>query len=307
MVFTLNSFKKGFSVIFGMCFLLNAHAQEFNIDVNINIPITTISDAKVFSVLETQIEEFYNRTKWTNEEFKSHEKIKGNIQITIREEPQLGTYVTDLIIQTSRPVFGSNYETPILNYVEDGFIFNFIEGQPIQRSDNQFYDNLSSTLTYYAYIMLGYDYDSFSNLGGDPYFSQAMGVMTALPNSMQTNDNGWKAGLNVGRNKYWIITNQMDPRIRTLRQVFYEYHIHNLDKMSEDADKYRAGLLSTLKLLENLIQSYPNSMSMQLFADAKRNEIIEIYKAAPSDQKQKIYDLMTAIEPFQSNKYNVLK
>jgi len=283
-------------------------AQEFDIKVNVTQSNTSmLSDAQIFRNLELTISEFLNRTKWTNDEYAPHEKIKGSIQIIIKEEPSLNNYVADIIIKTARPVYKTMYDSDMLSFTDANFSFSFNVGQVLQKSDNIFYDNLSSTFTFYAYIILGLDYDSFSRYGGEDYFIMAREVRSALPASMQNSDPSWSSGLTVTRNKYWIVNDFLDTRVRPVRAFSFDYHRKIMDNMYLDPDKQRAILVSNINALDQVFQSYPNCLALQIFADAKRAELVEIFKVADGNQKTRIHDLLMRINPSQSKYFEILK
>lgn len=311
----IKSYTMSVNKIFGCIFLFvvlsisqQVKAQELELDVQVVVPGNVLkSDPQIFRSMEQDIKDFFNRTKWTKEDYLPFEKIRGSIQVNVKNEPSLNYFSCDIIIKTERPVYNSNYKSPILNVNETGINFSYNIGQVIQRSDNVFFDNLSSTLTFYAYLILGYDADSYSLYGGDPYFQMAQEVRTALPASFALNDSGWRNGLVVGRNKFWMINDILDPRIRSYRSIFYEYHRLLLDNMYLDAGKQRAAMVGTISPLEGIIKSYPNSFALQMFLDAKRNEIVEIFKAGDTNQKTRIYNVMTEINPTQSTLFSALK
>ena len=276
------------SIVFG---------QEFNLDVKVSINQVNIkSDQQIFKALEAQAREFFNRTKWTNDDYKDHEKIKGSVQINVEKEVSTSLFSGEIIIKTQRPVYNSNYETPILSIVDNNVVFNFNIGQVIQRSDNVYIDNLSSVLTFYAYLMLGYDYDTFSPLGGDPYFNSANEVRNALPNSIK-NSPEWTNDMSTTRNKYYMINDMLDPRVRGYRLFQYKYHREILDNMHTDPDKQRAILSAAITDLKAVNDAYPNSMVLYMFGDSKRLELLEIFRVADTNQKRRVYDMMTTINP----------
>lgn len=300
--------KQFFIIIICLILVKQGFGQEFDIKVTVTQSNTSmLSDPQVFRNLENSISEFINRTKWTNDEFTQVEKIKGSIQILIKREPSLNSYVADLIVKTVRPIYNSNYDSDILSFTDSDFNFSFIVGQVLQRSDNIYYDNLSSTLTFFAYIMLGMDYDTFSPQGGEDFFVKAREVRSALPASIQTSDPSWGNNAIVTRNKFYLVNDFLDPRIKPARTFFYDYHRNILDNMTNDPDLQRAKLVSSIATLDKVMQAYPNSLALQLFADAKRTEIVEIFKVGDSDQKSRIYELMMQINPSQSKYFEVLK
>jgi hypothetical protein len=290
------------------CFgFLPGKAQEFDFTVKVLVPNNLLADPAIYVEMENKVREFVNNTVWTNDSYKPHERIKGSIQITIMEEKSPTTFVADVIFQTVRPVYNSTYDSPILNYVDKSMLFNFNIGQPIIRSDNAFYDNLSSTLTYLMYLALAFDYDSFSPYGGESYFNMAREVYNSLPSGLQSGDPGWRNTGAQSNNKYWIMENMLNVRLRPFRQSYYEYHRLGLDKMAENAERNRAVIMSSLTVIDDVIQNYPNSIALQIFAEAKRSEILEIFKVADRGQKSRVRNTMLKIDPAQSALYDPLR
>lgn len=272
-------------------------AQELDVTVNVSVNQVDIkSDPQIFKALESQVREFFNRTKWTNDDYRDHEKIKATVQINIESEISTSFFQGEIIVKSSRPVYNSNYETPILNYIDKPVSFSFNIGQVIQRSDNVYIDNLSSLLTFYSFMILGYDYDTFSPLGGDIYFQSANDVRNALPNSIK-NGPEWTNDMSVTRNKYYMVNDMLDPRVRGFRMFQYKYHREILDNMYLEPDKQRAILASSITDLRSVNEVYPNSMVLYMFGDSKRQELLEIFKVADLNQKKKVYDVMVGINP----------
>jgi len=215
-----------FSLIF---FSTLVRSQELNINVDISAPRLNLVDPKVFETMESQISDFINKTKWTDDEFEEFEKIEGNINITITAELSATSFAADIYVQSIRPVFNSNYKTQVINFL-DKVTFTYREFQPIQNSYNAFYDPLSSLLTFYVYLIIGSDYDTYSLLGGDPYFETAQNIVNSIPTSNQSLVGEWGSQGDT-RNKYWIMENIRNARIRPIRQALYDYNINGLDKM----------------------------------------------------------------------------
>lgn len=282
-------------------------AQELNIDVKVTAPINPTADPKLFETLERSVAELFNNTKWTDDEVASEERINGTVRITIVEEKSTNSFVADIIVQSERPVFQAVYVTPMLNYIDKSLNFNYDLNQPIQRSDNVYLDQLSSVLTFYAYAILALDYDSFSSLGGDEHWQSAQNVINAIPSGL-TNGTGWDSGATtVRRNRYWLVENMLNPKVRPYRQSFYDYHIKGLDTMYEDADKGRAIMLAAVNVYGEVNSNYNNSMVMRLMADTKRDEVIEIFQVGDKGQKAKVRSTMLKIDPTQADRYNILK
>jgi hypothetical protein len=291
-----------------ICFgSLMTFGQELDFEVSIEVPNNIKTDPTVFRSLEQDIREFINTTKFTEDDFQAGEKIKGKLQIIVTQEITNTSFLVDFSLSTSRPVFNTEYVSPMINFYDKGVSINYIPGQNIVRSEATYVDNLSSCLTYYANLSLGFDYDSFASFGGDKYFSAVREVFNNLPANIKNNDPTWiNTGVN-GRSKYWLIENILSPRLREFRQMSYEYHRLALDNMHIDGDRNRAILLSSLSNIEGLQQSYPNSYLLQLFSDTKYQEIVEIFKVADSGQRNKVRNLMTVTNIGKADRYDALK
>ncbi len=216
------------------------------------------------------------------------------------------TFEADLIVQSNRPVYSSEYNSPMINLIDKGVVITYNNFQPIERSENQYVDNLSSILTYYAYIILAFDYESFSPYGGEQYFKLAQQTMNVVPTNISNSDKGWNQS-SSDRNRYWLIENIFNPRLRNFRSAFYDYHRLGLDLMYDDADRSRATILSTMNTINDANNSYLNSMLLNLFVDTKDNELIEIFKVADRNQKSRVRSTLTRINPSNAGKYEVLR
>ncbi len=278
-------------------------AQEIQVKVDVNSPNNTTVDKSLFKALERSVFEFFNSTKWTEDEYKDSEKIDAQVTLTVVSEINANTFTVDLLVQSRRPVYKSGYNTTMVNYLDRGIDITFTDGQQIQRSDASYVDNLSSILTFYSYIILGYDYDSFSPLGGDKYFVKAREIINSLPTSIATSS-GWdnRGGI-VGRNRYWMVENLLSPKMRPFRQFVYEYHRLGLDELYGDVDRQRAIISSGINGLQSVITDYPSSMSLQMFSDTKYMEIVDLFKVADRGQKKKVYDIMVQCDPGRAGKY----
>jgi hypothetical protein len=194
----------------------------------------------------------------------------------------------------------------MINLVDRNVSFTYNNFQPIEKSDNRYVDNLSSILTYYAYLILGFDYDSFSPNGGDPNFRLAQNTMNLIPNSIASNDRGWNQN-SSDRNRYWIIENLFNPRLRNVRISYYDYHLEGLDKMADEIDLGRARLLSAMNTINDANTSYPNSYLLNIIVDAKASELIDIFKVTDKNQRGIVYNALVKVDPSNASKYGVLK
>ena len=279
------------------------YSQELRLNITVNAPRVQNADPEVFKTLESELSKFFNDTKWTEDEYEEHEKIEGNISINITEDLSTTNFTADILVQCIRPVFNSNYKTQTLNYQDKSVSFAYRELQPLQNSFNNYIDPLSSLMTFYAYMILGYDYDSFEAFGGDEHFRTAKAIINNLPSGV-VSGTGWDQNVRSNISRANVIDELLSPRMRPYRQAMYDYHIKSLDRMSEDANKSRAVMTSSITAVGEVNRSILNSGVLQMFSDSKRNEIIEIFKGAPRGEKTKIHGLMVAIDPSRASEYS---
>lgn len=280
-----------------LAYILNA--QALSVDVRINTPALKTADPQTLKTLERAIREFYNNTSWTSDQFDVAERIEANIQINIKDDPTSNSFVADIFISSGRPVFNSNYTSPILNHIDKDVAFSYEELTPIRDNATAFTDNLSSILTFYAYIILGFDYDSFSPYGGEEYFRTANNIISNIPPNISSGDRSWTSQ-GGDRNRYWLVENIFNPRVKRYRQAMYDYHRAGLDRMYEDVATSKAVILSSLKELGQVNEEYPNSMIVQMFSNSKRNEVLEIFKNSVKIEQRQVFRIMSALDPGQS-------
>lgn len=296
------------AILFFLCSLAT-EAQEFDFQVSVNLSTLKgrIADPQVFKSLEQSVQEFMNNTKWSGDAFEPEERIKGNIVINISEEVSQTRFTAEMSIQATRPVFNSDYETPLITYQDANVWFDYEQFQPLIFNENNYNDNLTSLLAFYAYLVLGMDYDSFSPLGGDPYFQLAQSIVNNIPAGVASIDpQGWRA-LDGNRNRFWLAENFLSPRVRPYRQAMYDYHRLGLDVMAEDAGAGRGMISQALDALSKVNRSYPNAMILQLFSDAKTAEITEIFKGGTQQEKNKMIQVMTRVDGSRAAKYRAVR
>lgn len=274
-------------------------AQELNCRVTINADKVQSSDRSVFKDMETSFTQFLNNQQWTSDVFESYEKINCNIIITLDNPTSIGNYQADVQIQAARPVFNSNYESILLNFADRDWQFEYVLSQPLQFNENTFTSNLTSLLAYYCNIILGMDYDSFSELGGTEYFQKALNIVN---NAQQSNRPGWDA-LGNTRNRYWLTENLTNQQMIDLRKGLYKYHRLALDTFGEDPDKSRKLILDVLRNLKKIKGIYPNSILVIAFLDAKGDELINIYSEGSLQVRREAYDILSSIDPSKSSDY----
>lgn len=283
-------------------FAFNASAQELNCIVTVNAEKVTQTDPKIFKTLETSIFEFMNSRKWSDDIFKPEERIDCQILISITEELSSDKFRAQTSIVSRRPVFGSDYNTTLLNFQDKDFEFNYSEYQPLEFNENQFTNNLTAMLAYYAYLIIGLDYDSYSQKGGDKYFLKAQSIVNQASNS---DAKGWKS-YDGTRNRYWYVTNLLDPKFSIMRDGFYQYHRQGLDNMSTDQIKPVSSITKALQTFDNLNRTQPNSMIMQLFFSAKSDELMGIYSKALPAEKAKGVSYLIRLDPLNADGYQEL-
>lgn len=299
----LNKYLLFIALLFTAAF---AGAQELKCDVKITTPKLQTADPKVFTTLESSIRDFMNNQKWTDIDFKEGERIECSIAINIQDEYGENRFKADIAISSNRPIFGSDYKTAQIIHVDAETVFTYEEFQPIIDSRDVFQDNLSSLLSFYAYLFLGYDFDSFSAYGGEEYFRTAQNILNAIPPRIADEDKGWVAGGNK-LSRYWLIENLVNPRTTIMRQAWYDYHRLGLDVMHKDPTLGQTVIFAAIQKVAEVNNNYPNSMIVRMFSNAKSDEILEIFKQADRMQRTEVYQLMRRIDPSNASKYNVLR
>ena len=277
-------------------------AQEMKCDIRINSSQVAGTDKTVFQNLQTALYEFINNTKWTNINFKTAEKIECSIAITIKERTDSNTFSGELNMALRRPCYKASYTTPMLNYVDQKFTFEYTDGQPLDFSLSTHMSDLTSTIAFYVYMFLGLDFDSFSQNGGSPFFEAAQQIVN---NAQSSSQQGWKA-FDGNKNRYWMVENMTNNSYAPLHQFFYEYHRLGLDVMSEKPDEGRAAILRSLGYLQAVHASYPTCFFLQLIVEAKRDEIVNVFSQGSQQEKTQATNIMKEIDPAQSSIYDAI-
>lgn len=294
--------KKLLSFVIVLCLYSSVFGQELNCTVDIEYAKTQTTDSKVFQNLEAAITEFMNNRKWTNDNFEDHEKISCSILINIDEEFAANDFGGQFIIQSERPVYNSNYKTVVFSNKDDKFRFEYNEFDNLDYSDNNFISNLSSFLAYYAYMVIGYDYESFSEEGGTPYFLKAQDVINAIPIGQRARYPGWD-GFGNDRSRSILVNDMLNPRYKVYREVLYQIHYGALDNMYNDLDKSRKLITESLEKIQELHEDNPNSYLLKVFFLAKIDELISIYKNAPRSEQSKVIDMLSDMDPTNTKRY----
>lgn len=279
----------------------SVQAQEFNIDVTVSSARIEGTDQRIFESLKEGILNFMNNRVWTNVKFEPEERIEGAMVVNVKKKE--GNMIeAELNIALRRPTFKTNYNTPLFNYVDDDFVFEYVESQPLDFNENAYMSNLTSTLAFYAYYCLGLYFDSFGLYGGDPFFKVTDQIVTA---AQSANESGWKA-FDDKRNRYWLNENMMNATYKPIRQYIYEYHRLGLDKMSTKQDEGKAAILKSLEYLKQMYSERPSLLYIQVLNDTKRNEWKSIYSEGSQQDKTKAVNIFREIDPAHASEYEEL-
>jgi hypothetical protein len=278
-----------------------ARSQDFNCRVQVMDPNNDAAYKQVFGALQVSVQEFYNTHKWSSDNILPNEKIDLNISINIDQKLSIDQFTATFIVQAVRPVFGTNYTTPLLNYIDKDFTFRYAELQAMDFNESQ-YNNLTSFLGYYANIVLGLEYDSFGPDAGSAYFNKALTIVNTAQSAPEA---GWKqVSGSRSRNRYALVSDFTNSRYKQIHESIYKYHRTGLDAMSKDANAGRAVITEVITTLYGLAKQNPNILAVKIFFDAKVNEIVEIYKKADNSEKSKIVDMLKQIDITNSMKYD---
>lgn len=282
-------------------------SQIFNCEVQVIAPTLQNNPAneEIFSSLKNAMIEYINfGYNWTNDKFEQHEQIDVSFLLTLNSKSG-NDFSGKLQITSQRPVFNSDYKSLLMSYIDKNVTFKYIRNSPIQYFEGQHVDNLADILAYYIYMILGYDYDSFSLEGGTPYFNKADQILSICQSASEP---GWKAPDGDGsNNRFWLIQNALQPQFTSLRKTFYNYHISGLDQCYINRDTCIKEITSSINDLLEIHKSRPSSLNMQLFFNAKYEELIKIYLPTSPTERNKIYNLVSQLDPSRIKAYNKLK
>lgn len=298
----MNTKKILFLVLF---FSLNKFfSQELNCSVDINfVQVQGSTNKQIFDQMKNAILQFMNTTKWTSDVFAPNEKIDCSILIIIKESLGSDEYSGTIQVTSNRPIFKSSYTTPVLNVEDEYFQFKFQQFTQLEFNINTFQNNLTSVLQYYAYVILANDYDTFAPEGGTLYWQKAQLI---VQNAQNTPEPGWKSNQNglAQRNRYWLVENALQPAYKGVRDCMYDYNMKGLDHMFENVEESRATVSKALELLVPVYKARSGLMNLQVFFNAKREEIVNIFKGASPEEKTKIMETLAIIDPANTNRYS---
>ncbi len=292
--------------IFLVAFMLivsnSVQAQELNCSITVNANKIPGSNKQVFKTLENTLSEFVNRKKWTSLAYKTQERITCNMTITITEYSG-DAFKGNIQIQTSRPVYGSVYVSPVFNFKDDYFSFNYTEYQPLQYSKDNYDSNLESLITFYVYTILGMDADSFAPSGGTKYFKTAQNILVL---AQQSGFKGWNQN-DGNRTRYTLIDNLLSPAYADFRSASYIYHRKGLDIMASDIKTGKIFIAESIQLLKNVYDSRPQAYLLRVFMDSKASEIADVFSDGPLFNTSQLKNNLQKISPLNADNWVKIK
>ena len=294
---------RGFSLFMALFFTTVVSAQELNCNVQVllgqNVQTAQI-DRSVFSSLEASVREFMNNRRWTRDQFKIEERVECNLVITISEVVSVDQFNGSIRVISRRPVYNTAYFTTLLNFNDQDFSFRYLRNTRLDFSIDQHRNNLTSILAYYAYMILGYDYDSYKLEGGTEYFAKAQQIVSNAANAVES---GWKAKDGVN-NRYWLVENALHQAYKPLRRAYYDYHRNGFDIMHDNVNGGRAVVTKSINYVNQVVKSRPGSVNIQSFFRAKSQELVELYSQAFPQEKNRVVPIFKKADPINANQYD---
>lgn len=278
-------------------------AQELNCSVQVSAQRIQGSNREVFQEMQKALYEFVNNTVWTNHVYSYSERIDCNILINLTEQLSADEFRGTIQIQARRPIYNSTYNTTMLNFVDNSFQFRYVQFEPLEFDATVYRSNLVSVLAYYAYLILGFDYDSFSPMGGQEFFEMSERIVNNAQNAPVP---GWKPyDGSRNRNRYWLIKNILDREYSNVRQFVYDYHIGGMDMLESRITEGRASMVESLRSLQEVYRRRPDPFMyyLMIVLEAKNEEIINIFAEAFPEERSRVVEVMTEIDPANKSKY----
>jgi hypothetical protein len=280
-----------------------SHSQELNCNIQVSAQRIQGSNREVFNSMQRDVYEFMNNSVWTNNVYSYAERIDCNILINLTDQLSADEFRGTIQVQLSRPVYNTTYNSTMLNFIDNNFQFKYVEFQPLEFDPSVHGSNLVSVLAYYAYIILGLDYDSFSFEGGTQYFQLAEKIVTNAQNAPEP---GWKPyDGSRNRNRYWLVKNVLNKEYEGVRRFVYEYNINGLDLLESKPGEARNNIVESLRLIQEVFRSKPDPFMyfMQVVLDSKADEVVNVFTEAFPEEKSRVIQILTEIDPANKTKY----
>lgn len=288
-----------------LIFTYTAFSQELRCNISVSASKITNSNREIFQSMQMDLYDFVNNKKWTNHTYSTNEKIECSMNIQLNRQIGSDEYEGSISVQSTRTAYGSSYKTTILNIRDENFRFGYKEFQTIEFAEQGNKDNLTSVLAYYVYIILGFDYDSYAPNGGTEYFEKARQIVSESQNFAGAK-NGWRA-FESDYNRYWLVENILNKAYQPYRDCIYQYHRKGLDAMAESVEGGRAEIAESLKNIQKVFRSRSKLYITQMFFDSKSNELVSIFSESPSDEQNRVIQILKECDPTNATKYENIK
>ena len=287
-------------VLFSLLFANYISAQELNCTITVNADQVNQTNRQIFGTLERALNDFVNKSQWTNRIYKENERVNARMFITVTDFAS-DRFSANIQIQSSRPVFNTSYESPIFNYKDNQFNFQYIEFQPLVYNPNVFDSNLVGVISYYVYIMLGLDADTFALEGGTEFYKEAQQIVTQAQGS---NFSGWRQTASDNRTRFELVDNLLSNTFREYRIAMYNYHRKGLDILGDNNSTGKQVIAGSMRLFETLTQRRPNAFLIQTFFDAKSDEIQDIFSDGPKVDIVALKETLNKVAPFYTTTWD---
>ena len=294
--------KKTLQILIVILLYIPINAQELNCTVTVNTDKIPTSNKQKFITLQNDLTAFINQKHWTNFNYKDQEKIHCNLSIIITKESG-DIFDASIQIQSSRPVYDATYLTPVFNFRDKDFNFQYTEYQPLLFNKETYESNLISVVTFYVYTIIGLDADTFSLYGGTPYFNKAQNILVL---AQQSGYKGWNQNDGT-KNRFTLIDNILSPTYKLFRGALYQYHLKGLDILSNNKKMSKKNIADAIQKLKNIYNLRPNAFLLRIFMDAKADEIVNIFSGGPYFDTSTLKEDLLKISPLNAAKWNEIK
>jgi len=276
-----------------------AVSQELRCNITVSAQRIQGANESLFQTMQSDLYEFMNSRKWTDHAYNYDEKLRCNIMIILDEQISADEFRGSIQVQFVRPVFDASYETTVLNIKDNDFRCRYVEFQPLEYNETSNRDNLTNIMAFYAYVILGFSYDTFSLEGGTPYFEKAQ---TIVNNAQSLPVKGWKS-FESERNRYWLLENVMNKSYSDYRKCMYNYHRNGLDMMSQKVEEGRANIAESLRDLQKVFRKRPSTYILQMFFDSKADELVNVFSKSYPDERNRVLTILNEIDPSNGSRY----
>jgi|SRR6218665_151817 len=291
--------------IFGFLLILfvgATQAQQLNCAIQVNSDKVASTNNQIFKNLKNSISDFVNKTDWTGESYEQKEKIDCSMVIIINTY-ESNQFTATIQVQSTRPVFNSTYASPVFNYMDNDFSFRYIEFEMLQFNPQSFESNLVSVLSFYSYMILGLDADTYSLLGGNRHYEVAQQIASV---AQQSGYKGWNQ-TDGNQNKYFLANDILSGTFDAYREALYQYHREGLDNMSTDLKTSKEKIIGSINTLSAIYKVRPNAFLTRLFFDAKVDEIVSILSGGPKIALSETIDTLNRMSPLNTTKWSAIR